>query len=576
MSTNEDSDEALVGRYVRGEAAAFDQLYKRHELRVWRYLERNVRKQATSDELLQEVWFALARNAISLESATRFRTRLLTLAHDKMSATLKAHPAETEEDAGRPASVADSHEQLVKAIAQLPRDQREAYLLHAEAALSVGEIAEITESTIDAAQAAQRQARAKLRELLGLPDAAPGQDDANEVDTLYRRLSASDPARPGEYVRRKVQAYSAQQAAERAVRDSKAQATAAPAVAAPVAAPAPAAPRAAAPAPRAAAAAAPVQAKQGKSWMLPAIAAGAAVALVGVFAVPKLMNPHEPVSAGVPPPPPVAEPAPPQVAQSSAATVADPEPPAPAAAAVEPEPAPAPAQVAAAEPAPAPQVERPAPAHVAPPAPTPAAAPPAKVRVAAAVHPAPQSAPAPVPVVNNHVEANTRTAPPAAAPVAATHAMTPPVANNAAPAAAAGTAVPNTEVHQAPAPTPPPAPAPAAPIPEAAPAAAAAGSAAPPEAFYTAAAGGDMGTLQSAINSNIDVNARDAKGRTALNLAIDRGHVDVVKALLAHGATVTSPDGRGMTPIVAARLRGNFQIIQAVEHAQQDALRNKH
>ena len=62
MVTNEDSDETLVGRYVRGDAAAFDLLYKRHELRVWRYLERNVRNQATADDLLLEVWCALARN----------------------------------------------------------------------------------------------------------------------------------------------------------------------------------------------------------------------------------------------------------------------------------------------------------------------------------------------------------------------------------------------------------------------------------------------------------------------------------------------------------------------------------
>jgi len=41
--------------------------------------------QATSDDLLQEIWFALARNAASLESGTRFRTRLFTRAHDRMT-----------------------------------------------------------------------------------------------------------------------------------------------------------------------------------------------------------------------------------------------------------------------------------------------------------------------------------------------------------------------------------------------------------------------------------------------------------------------------------------------------------
>jgi RNA polymerase sigma-70 factor (ECF subfamily) len=164
----EESDEALVGRYVRGDAAAFDQLYKRYELRVWRYLERNLRHQATSDELLQEVWFALARNAASLESSTRFRTRLFTLAHDRMTNALRSRPAQTGTDAPPrpPAATRDPTGALTEAIGQLPRDQREAYLLQMEAQVSVGEIAEITESTIDTAQGRLRGARAQLRELL--------------------------------------------------------------------------------------------------------------------------------------------------------------------------------------------------------------------------------------------------------------------------------------------------------------------------------------------------------------------------------------------------------------------------
>ena len=37
-----ESDEALMMRYGRGDAAAFEPLYRRHEMRIWRYLERNV------------------------------------------------------------------------------------------------------------------------------------------------------------------------------------------------------------------------------------------------------------------------------------------------------------------------------------------------------------------------------------------------------------------------------------------------------------------------------------------------------------------------------------------------------
>jgi DNA-directed RNA polymerase specialized sigma24 family protein len=61
---------------------------------------------------------------------------------------------------------ADPVSALAQALAQLPREQREAYLLQVEGQLSVGEIAEIAGSTIGAAQGNLRQARLALRELL--------------------------------------------------------------------------------------------------------------------------------------------------------------------------------------------------------------------------------------------------------------------------------------------------------------------------------------------------------------------------------------------------------------------------
>src|SRR5712672_1464312 len=80
----DDSDEALMGRYARGEAAAFELLYRRHELRVWRYLQRNLKNAATADELMQEVWFAVARDASRYLPSARFTTWLFSIAHNRM------------------------------------------------------------------------------------------------------------------------------------------------------------------------------------------------------------------------------------------------------------------------------------------------------------------------------------------------------------------------------------------------------------------------------------------------------------------------------------------------------------
>jgi DNA-directed RNA polymerase specialized sigma24 family protein len=63
MTEAVEPDEVLMSRYAHGDAAAFECLYRRHEMRTWRYIERNVGNRATADELMQEVWFAVAREA---------------------------------------------------------------------------------------------------------------------------------------------------------------------------------------------------------------------------------------------------------------------------------------------------------------------------------------------------------------------------------------------------------------------------------------------------------------------------------------------------------------------------------
>ena len=79
------------------------------------------------------------------------------------SRAAKASPAAT---ASRAAVAQDPANALARAIGQLPSEQREAYLLQIEGQLSVGDIAEITESTVDSVQNRLRLARLKLHELL--------------------------------------------------------------------------------------------------------------------------------------------------------------------------------------------------------------------------------------------------------------------------------------------------------------------------------------------------------------------------------------------------------------------------
>jgi len=52
MKPVEDSDESLMARFARGEAAAFEVLYRRHEMRIWRYLNRHVGNRECANELM--------------------------------------------------------------------------------------------------------------------------------------------------------------------------------------------------------------------------------------------------------------------------------------------------------------------------------------------------------------------------------------------------------------------------------------------------------------------------------------------------------------------------------------------
>ena len=98
MTVTGESDEDLMMRYGRGDAAAFETLYRRHEIRVWSYLERNVRNRAAADDLMQEVWFAVARDAPRYSPTARFTTWLFTIAHNRMIDSIRTSRRQTSLD----------------------------------------------------------------------------------------------------------------------------------------------------------------------------------------------------------------------------------------------------------------------------------------------------------------------------------------------------------------------------------------------------------------------------------------------------------------------------------------------
>jgi RNA polymerase sigma-70 factor (ECF subfamily) len=187
MTDGGDTDEALMLRFAGGDVQAFEELYRRHELRVWRYLQRNLSNRALTEELMQEVWFAVARSARGYRPIARFTTWLLTLAHNRLVDALRATrhheplsavdgsdgltPVErlAADSQTEPLARAQSHQYgaaVLAAIEQLPSEQRQAFLLHAEGELTLEEIARVTSTNFETAKSRLRYARSKLRQLL--------------------------------------------------------------------------------------------------------------------------------------------------------------------------------------------------------------------------------------------------------------------------------------------------------------------------------------------------------------------------------------------------------------------------
>jgi RNA polymerase sigma-70 factor (ECF subfamily) len=182
----EPSDGHLMQAYAKGDARAFETLYDRHALPVWRFVLRSVQQPELADELVQEVWLTVVREAARYEVRARFRTWLFTLAHHRVVDHWRRHrphtslDASTEEGASLADTLAaesgfgperrlDSREQaqtLLDALAALPPLQREAFLLQAEGGLSVAEIAATTGVSTETAKSRLRYARARLRETL--------------------------------------------------------------------------------------------------------------------------------------------------------------------------------------------------------------------------------------------------------------------------------------------------------------------------------------------------------------------------------------------------------------------------
>lgn len=176
------SDEALMLAYAAGDVAAFEVLYGRHRLRLYRYLLRHLRDGALADELFQDVWQKLIAARAGWVPDAAFATWLYRIAHNRLADHWRAlqhrpaAPADADERTERvpdpdtperQLSQFEQRRQLQMALDELPMEQREVVLLRLEQELTLDQIGEVTGVGRETVKSRLRYAMDKLRARLG-------------------------------------------------------------------------------------------------------------------------------------------------------------------------------------------------------------------------------------------------------------------------------------------------------------------------------------------------------------------------------------------------------------------------
>jgi RNA polymerase sigma-70 factor, ECF subfamily len=153
-------------------------LFEQHGRAIHRYLQRMTGDRASADDLAQEVFLRVARAAGTYQPTERERAWVFRIAQnvvlDERKRQQRVPPAST---ALEPQTRAAQSVRfgVREALARLPPEDREAFLLAEVGGLTYAEIAAAFDSTVPAVRSRIYRARIALRELLAPPaPAGPG------------------------------------------------------------------------------------------------------------------------------------------------------------------------------------------------------------------------------------------------------------------------------------------------------------------------------------------------------------------------------------------------------------------
>jgi ankyrin repeat protein len=91
--------------------------------------------------------------------------------------------------------------------------------------------------------------------------------------------------------------------------------------------------------------------------------------------------------------------------------------------------------------------------------------------------------------------------------------------------------------------------------------------------LVSAAAAGDLEAVSRLLGDGVDVDSRDAGGRTAVTAAVYGGHADVVRLLVDEGADVDLQDNTRANSVLATGEMGDVEVLREVLRGKPDLTR---
>jgi len=182
LLSEEKSDEQLMEIYRDGDLQAFDLLFGRFKDILYRYLVRQTGNFAIAEEIFQDSWAALIKHRKNYTVKAKFKTYLFHIAHNKLIDFYRSKQNnnsdivsydehqedfsisdENEKSIEHQTDVTSKYQFLLTLLDKLPAAQRDAFLMHEEAGMTLIEIADVMGVSRDTVKSRLRYALQRLR-----------------------------------------------------------------------------------------------------------------------------------------------------------------------------------------------------------------------------------------------------------------------------------------------------------------------------------------------------------------------------------------------------------------------------